>query len=87
MSLGNKKTVEEVRICNETKVELFRIQLVEEILTDGSKVYNVETSFYENNLAPVLILEDASACDYNEAWKKFKAIKNSLSIFEESQVL
>ena len=87
MPLGNKKTVEEVRLVDIEKRERFRIQVIEEILSDGSKAYNVVTSFYEDGIAPVLMLEDATACDFNEAWKKFRAVKNSLSVFEDSQAI
>ena len=88
MPLGNKKTVEEVRLVDIEKQERFRIQLVEEVLSDGSKAYNVVTSFYANlSISPVLMLEDASACNFNEAWKQFQATAKSLSVFEESQVI
>ena len=88
MSLGNKKTVEEVRIVDIEKRERFRIQVVEETLSDDSKAYNVVTSFYENGgIAPVLTLEDASACNFNEAWKQFEATKRALFVFEEFQTI
>jgi len=87
MPLGNKKTVEEVRLVDVEKRERFKIAIIEEILSDGSKAYNVETAFYGELVMPVLLMEDASSCNFNEAWKKFRAIKNALSVFEDSQLL
>jgi hypothetical protein len=87
MSLANKTVVERTKIINSEGKQLFVVKLIEETLSDGSKAYNLETVFFGEGTLPVLTLEDATACDYNEAWKKFRAVKNSLSVFEESQVL
>lgn len=88
MSLGNKKTVKEIIIFNIENKALFRIQILEEILSDGSKVYNVVTLFYNGkDCETVLTLEDASACDFNEAGKQFEAKRVALSLFGGSQVL
>ena len=85
MALRNRKEVGITRIYNEDDKRIARVVLVEEILSDNSKTYNVETEFYGDTVDPVLTLEDASEVGFNNANKKYTAIVQALSVFKESQ--
>ena len=85
--LKNKTISEETRIVtSEEEKDIARVRLMEEILSDGSKVYDVEVAFYGKDVDPILERVDSSPTDYNEAWKKYKATVSALSVLEDSEL-
>jgi hypothetical protein len=88
MSLRNKNLIAEEIIKNNTETRMIRVLLIEEILSDDSKAYNIETIFYAG-MGPDIIftLEDASCVDLNEACKTWNRIIAGLSVLENSEVL
>ena len=85
--LKNQTISEETRIVTaEEEKDIARVRLMEEILSDESKVYDVEIAFYGKEVDPILERVDSSSTDYNDAWRKYKAIVSALSVLEDSEL-
>lgn len=84
--LTNRKAIEKSRISNKEEKEIARVRLIEEITSDGSKVYDVETAFYGKKVSPVLELVDTSPIDIQDAYKKFRSIVSALSVLVDSEL-
>lgn len=85
--LSNKKVIEEKNIYNIEKKLLFKVQILEDTLSDDSKVFNIETSFYGKFPSADFILEDSTAENEKEANCIFSQTVKNLYIFKETQVL
>ena len=63
------------------------ILLMEETLDDNSKVYDIVTKFYGNDLVkPKLELTDTSCTDYQEASKTFNMFLSALTVLQYSEI-
>ena len=81
-----KKTRDELTILTAGSIS-FSVSVIEETLTDDSKVYNVET-LIQNSLSdgkiPPIRLEDNTAVDYSEAYKKYLSIIKGVASLKDS---
>ena len=80
------KAVNTTHIKGEAGLDI-AILLMEETLSDGSKVYDVVTKFYGNDLVkPHLELSDTSCTDYQEAYKTFNMFESALAVLKDSEI-
>lgn len=86
MSLLNKKHLDTTCIHNADRLEIANVKLFEETLSDGSKVYNVEISFYGKEVTAKVKYEDFTATNEMEAYKLYAGWVQSLSFFKNVEL-
>jgi len=87
MPLRNKKRLDVTCIHNEDKAEIANVRLLEETLSDGSKVYNVEIAFYGQEVDAKVEYEDSTATNEMEGYKLYNGWVQALSFFKNVELL
>ena len=84
--MKTRKSIEQSTIKCEAGL-IIVILLMEDTLSDDSKVYDIITKFYGNTLVkPKLELTDTSCTDYQEAYKTFNMFTSALAVLGDSEI-